>query len=366
MPSLKSFHRVDSSDPEAIRQLVEAGKRRGVIKAATAPAEAGKFDAESFREIAKNAKASGALREAVSVHNPAPIEKSGADVTMPEAGVYSRWMDIDPGLAAHWLQNNFVNRPLTEDTVKSYARDMVNGVWVPTHQGIAFNDLDHLIDGQHRLSGIVMAGIPVRMMVTFGLPSKISGSKMTTMDAVDRGRTRSVADQLKIQHGMKNGSAIAMICASIACLCRNDKTRRLSVGQTLEIYDAFRPSIDWVIEFRSREPGLKAKGVLAACAFAVAANIKLKDRCHRIFAGDLQGHGTPLHLLREFLVSDDATLLNRGSDRALAELVLLALQLDVAGDKVDRLELSLAGLHAFRALQPERVAKVAAMFDLTK
>ena len=48
----------------------------------------------------------------------------------------------------------------------------------------------------------------------FGLASKIEGSKMTTMDAVDRGRTRSVADQLKIQHGLKAGSKIAGLAAS--------------------------------------------------------------------------------------------------------------------------------------------------------
>ena len=318
------------------------------------------FDAEEIRRLVAKGKASGLIREAGA---PATIEKNGTPVTAG-AGLSSQWMDIDPGLAAHWLQNNFVNRTLSEDTITAYARDMVNGEWLPTHQGVAFNDRDALIDGQHRLHAVIRSGKTVRMMVTFGLASVIPGKEVTTMDAVDRGRPRSVADQLKIQHNMKNGSAIAMICASLAGICQNERTRRLSVGQTLEIYQAFRAAVDWVIEFRPKEPGLKSKGVLAACAFAVAADVSLKGRCHRIFTGDFDSEDTPLRLLREFLISDDAKLLNRGTDRGLAELTLLALQLDVAGETVERLVLSQGGLHAFRALQPKRVAQVAALFAL--
>ena len=44
------------------------------------------------------------------------------------------------------------------------------------------------------------------------------------MDAVDRGRARSVADQLRIQHGMKEGTVIASICKSLAGLCHEART----------------------------------------------------------------------------------------------------------------------------------------------
>jgi len=96
-------------------------------------------------------------------------------------------------MAKDWLENNFRNRPISEDTVAAYARDMIAGQWVATHQGVAFNDKDELIDGQHRLHAIVRCDKTIRMMVTFGLPSVIEGKQMTTMDCVDRGRTRSSA-----------------------------------------------------------------------------------------------------------------------------------------------------------------------------
>lgn len=331
MPSLSTYHTLEKGhiDPEEIRRLVAKSKDQGLIK----------------------------------TPGKAEIKKDGTSVVDFD-GVNAQWIDIDPGKAAHWLQNNFRNRPISEDVIAAYARDMKNGEWVATHQGIAFNDRDELIDGQHRLHAIIRAGVTIRMMVTFGLPSVIEGKEVTTMDAVDRGRTRSVADQLRIQHGLKNGSAIAAICASIAAICYHAKTRRLSVGQTLEIYRAFQPSIDWAIDFKSTERGLKAKGVLAACAFAIAGSAKLKHACHRLFTGEDLEAGSPLQQLREFLLSDAAVLLNRGSDRGLAELTLQALHLHVAGVPVERLELDQQGLHAFRALQPERVAKIVGVFNL--
>lgn len=326
--------------------------------------EKGQLDPEEIRRLVANSKASGLIIERGQA-KIAKIDKNGTPAT-GSGPINSQWMDVTPALAAHWLQNNVRNRPLADDTIIAYARDMRTGLWVETHQGIAFNDKDELIDGQHRLHSIIRAGVTLRMMVTFGLKSEIEGKEFTTMDAVDRGRPRSVADQLRIQHGMQNGSKIAMICASISNLCQSERTRKLSVGQTLEIYRAFQPAIDWIIQIGSKAPGLKAKGVQAACAFAVAADHNLKHPCHSIFTGTDLETGTPLHQLRDFLVSDAAILLNRGSDRALADLVLEALHLHTIGAKVTHLEIGQNGRIFYQSLQTARVKKVAAMFDLPK
>lgn len=316
-------------------------------------------DAFFGRSCVAEAKAGGLIRDPGQAR---PVTKDGRDVTAGD-GTRAQWIDVTPKKAAAWLENNFRNRPLSDDVVAAYARDMKNGTWVPTHQGIAFNDRDELIDGQHRLRAIVRSGCTVRMMVTFGLASQIKGSEMTTMDAVDRGRTRSVADQLKIQHGMKEGSAIAAVCSTIGGICFGERTRRLSVSQTLEIFRAFEDPIKWVIANRPREHGLRSAGVLAAFAFAIMAD----ERCTSVFGRITSGAAAPESAagrLRTFLLSDDAKLLNRGTDRGLAELVLEALRLDLAGQAVSQLDLSTEGADHFRALQTDRVAKVAALFAL--
>jgi len=371
MPSLTiSEIRVeqDAFNPEIIRAAIRAGQKNGTIKVAGKSAvPAGPLTPDQIREITAQAKAKGLLSIPHGPQNPLPVARSGK-LAAEDAGVVTQWMLVSPEMAAQWLRNNFVNRPMSDDVIAAYARDMLNGQWIQTHQGIAFNDRDHLIDGQHRLTAIVRSGLTVAMMVTFGLPSKIEGSEMTTMDAVDRGRTRSVADQLKIQHGMKNGSAIASITAALANLCYNHRTRRLSVGQTLEIYRAFQESVDLVIAARPKDPGLKNVGVLAAFAFARTAD---PERAHRVeslfdflsFEGQTPP-GKPIRLLREFLISDDAKLLSRGTHRGVAELTLKAIRLSLAGQDVDELNLSPAGLDHFRSLIPEIVGKVAAIFTL--
>lgn len=329
-------------DPEEIRRLVQIGRERGLISGGA-----------------------GGLEK---------IEKNGMDVSTL-GPLLSQWLVVTPELAQKWLTNNVRNRSIREDVVRAYARDMVNGRWVYTHQGLAFNDKDELIDGQHRLRAVILANVEVRMMVTFGLPAEIEGHEMTTMDAVDRGATRSVADQLKIQHGLKNGSVIASICNSIAPICSTERTRRLSVGQTLDIYRTFETAIQWVMAKRSHAPGLRQAGVMAGFVFAIATEIT-KDALSStpimlMFEALVSGEGinprSGMAHLRAFLTSDDAKLLTRGNDRALAELVLRAIHLQLQRKKIDSLlPISFDGADHFRSLQPERVAKIAAMFALPK
>lgn len=326
--------------------------------------------ADSIRALVEAGRKSGLLRRP---GDPIAIEKKGQPVAA-ESGLRSLWMDIDPAKAKTWLENNFRNRPVKEDVVASYARDMVNGTWVPTHQGVAFNDKDELIDGQHRLLAIVKSGCTIRMMVTFGLPSVIVGKEMTTMDCVDRGTPRSVSDQLRIQHGMKDGAIIAMTARSIAALSITEKTRRISVGHTLEIYRAFQPAVDHLISRRSSEHGLRQAGVLAGFAFALMTKWTGKAwgsgasticaMYERLVTGEELKERTPVQHLRAFLTSDEAKLLGRGTDRGVSELVLQAIHLETKGKPIAKLELGTEGADFFRAQQTERLDQIAALFRL--
>lgn len=318
------------------------------------------------RRLVARGRALGLIRNA----GDTPVRPAGMQAAVND-GLRSSWIDVTPTQAKEWLERNFRNRSVSDDVVTAYARDMVNGAWAETHQGIAFNDRDELVDGQHRLKAIIASGRTVRMMVTFGLPAKIKGAEVTTMDAIDRGRTRSVADQLKIQHGMKNGSVIAAVTATLGTLCYGERTRRLSVGQTLEIFRAFEPEVLWLIERRSKEYGLRAAGVLAAFAFALATERDTKDgriaAAYELLVGDAKIEaGRPLRYLRDFLRSDEARLLSRGTDRGIAELVLNTLRLEAEGKPAEIVTLGNDGRDFFRAMQAERADKIARIFTLSK
>jgi hypothetical protein len=225
-------------------------------------------------------------------------------------------------------------------------------------------------------------------MVTFGLPSQIKGKEMTTMDAVDRGATRSVGDQLAIQHSIKNGTRVAAICTAIASICYGERTRRLSVGQTLEVYREFQNAVDWIIAHRSREIGVRASGVTAGFAFAIATEtldpyiIGSGPICF-IYEKLLTGQApvrksknkspsktwskfSPIAKLREFLTSDEAKLITRSLDRGLAELVLQAIYLEQNEKPIAKLELKFDGVNHFRSLQKARVEKIRAIFEIPR
>ncbi len=329
------------------------------------------LDLKDLAEIGKLVREKGTVPMRAPGAVPHSIDRSGITVFKQSEGVETKWVEITPAMATNWLKNNFGNRPMKEDVVKAYARDMINKVWFATHQGIAFNDLDALIDGQHRLAAIVMSGVTVRMMVTFGLPSRVEGHAMTTMDAVDRGATRSVADQLTIQHGLKNSGVTSQICNSLSSLCLGDRARRLSVAQTLDVFHSFEKAIEYVITHRSKQAGLKSAGVLAGFAFALTTEENFWERetpiaslFRKLNTGEEIEKFHATKLLRTFLTGEENKLFMPSLNRGLAELTLQAIYLELKNAAPAVLEMSIDGTNHFRSLQPERVEKIAALFKL--
>jgi hypothetical protein len=68
--------------------------------------------------------------------------------------------------------------------------------------------------------------------------------------------------------------------------------------------------------------------------------------------------------LHAFLTSDEAKLLNRGTDRGLAELTLQAIWLQLKGKPVTEIELASDGIDHFKSKQSDAVLKVASIFNL--
>lgn len=97
---------------------------------------------------------------------------------------------ITPDMAREWLKANTKNRKIRPHVVDKYASDMMNGDWMVTHQGIAFDSEGTLIDGQHRLLAISKANVPVQMMVTRGF---VPG----TMSMIDVGAARKTSDIIR-------------------------------------------------------------------------------------------------------------------------------------------------------------------------
>lgn len=119
---------------------------------------------------------------------------------------------ITPDLAREYLQKNIVNRNISIQHVRGLMKDIINNNWVMSPQGISFNDEGILIDGQHRLSAVIMANKPITSLVFFDVPKNV-------FTVLDTGKRRNAGDVLSIA-AVKN-------CNNIASGIRTwDKVRR--------------------------------------------------------------------------------------------------------------------------------------------
>lgn len=103
--------------------------------------------------------------------------------------MYARVETITPEIAQAYLRRNNLNRSIRRAAVKAYARDMKNGKWQLSPQGISFYEDGTLADGQHRLWAVIEANVSVQMFVIYDIPND---SKV-----LDVGIKRNATDILK-------------------------------------------------------------------------------------------------------------------------------------------------------------------------
>lgn len=111
-------------------------------------------------------------------------------------------INVTPDIAEHHLKNNGINRPLNKGHVKKLANVILRGEWEMNGSPIRYARTGRLIDGQHRLNAVIMAGVPVPMLFVYGLEE----SSFDTIDV--GGRARIAADVLQIV-GVKNATTAA-------------------------------------------------------------------------------------------------------------------------------------------------------------
>lgn len=89
------------------------------------------------------------------------------------------------------------NRKPGKARIEEFARVMLEGGWLFTHQGLAFNIQGDCTDGGHRLMALDLASqtnpdIEIPISITIGLP-------MNANDAIDLVRTRTISDALAMR-----------------------------------------------------------------------------------------------------------------------------------------------------------------------
>lgn len=169
-------------------------------------------------------------------------------------------VDVTPALAAEWLTRNFENnRTINASAVARFAEDMKSGAWRLTHQGLAFDEIGRLVDGQHRLRAVLVANVSARMVVSYYLAA-------SPLEKIDRGTARSIGAVLEVSGAFPrgHGKAVAAAINAIACLVSGSTAKKVTVEKMREAYEAHRAGVDFA------SPLLRCGKITAPFAAAIA------------------------------------------------------------------------------------------------
>lgn len=155
-------------------------------------------------------------------------------------------VEMTPGKARKILERNDRNRGLRSDYVRQLAGAMERGEWVVNGEPIQIAEDGALLNGQHRLSAVVEAGVSVPMLVVRGLPT----SARKTMDV---GARRTLSDVLAL-HGETDTTNLGAV---LGLLYRYRK------GARLDYSSRTAPTIPQALDLLEEEEGLR-EALLAA------------------------------------------------------------------------------------------------------
>lgn len=227
---------------------------------------------------------------------------------------------ITPAKAQNYLGQNTHNRHLRQTAVDAYARDMSAGVWQWNGDGIKIATDGTLLDGQHRLAAIVQAGVPVRLLVTSGLP-------VEAQETMDTGIHRTFADALSLR-GYANATSLGAVCRTVLTWERGGRyfggggrNRRFTRNELSGVLDRY----PWIVDGmgtvnRLRRVGLPASaGGLAYWLFTPIDAGDAADFFERLISDEHHVSGHPITELRRVLTS---TTLGGGNRRSNPTMII--------------------------------------------
>lgn len=272
-------------------------------------------------------------------------------------------MEITPEWASKVLERHcervaegkFRQRTTSDATIDSYSVEIENGNFLCTHQGIAFDCNDDLLDGQHRLWAVKKSGKSIISAVSFGWPAEFSnGIDATLIDAIDGGRPRSVGTKLALS-GCENATLMAATAKAIA---------EIHCGRAVKL------SVLQIKQIRARDYARHTNQLLNVCAGKmlrksyILAPLSIyrafdKDRADK-FAEQLSSlsglaAGSPVAALGKYLMNLSGQRLGR---MTIMRAVAYCIQKFEAGEKIERVSALASSEEWLSGLSPAKARGV--------
>lgn len=210
---------------------------------------------------------------------------------------------VTPARARELLKKNSNNRHISERAVNHYIRQIKAGEWQFNGDTIRIAEDGTLLDGQHRLEAIIKTGHTLECIIVYGL-------KKTAMMTIDSGRSRKVADYLKII-GIEKSNPIALgaVCSVIFKFRDGvfvETSERQTTAEAIEFIEKNKAVLN-SMKLISNKPLIKllTPSVTIALHFLFSKIDKLKSEefFEKLTTGENLGATSPILKLRSQLIS---------------------------------------------------------------
>jgi len=213
---------------------------------------------------------------------------------------------VTPPMAKYWIEHyNTHNRNVSWSTVDKYARDMKDGKWELTNQGIGFDCNNVLVDGQQRLLACIKANVPFLTFVCRNLDPQ-------SQQVVDGGRLRKVSDQLFLSNNIQNAKLKIAIINMMVDSIEGIKHAILSANTAKQIMDIYENEIETVIKGKGQHIKLLLSApILTGFVFAAKINInKAINFRNQFIQGTNLFLGSPVLTFRNYMLSGKNSVSN--------------------------------------------------------
>ena len=258
---------------------------------------------------------------------------------------------LTPKQAENLLKKNKVNRKLRQMKVDQYRRDMTTGKWDPNASRLMRDENGNLIDGQHRLTAQVEAGLTLAWVITSKVPPE-------TQENLDTHGSRSLGDILDFR-----GEVNTALLAATGRLITAIEQHGLAMGRwqssneeviaTIERHPNIRLSVEIANKYRLRQYLPLAPSLQGAAHWLImeANDRELADNfIDRINSGAGEVEGSPiLALIRR--VNEIKRLNQRVQGRDYINLLIKTWNYDVEGRSIGKLTLY-SRRDEFKLLEP--------------
>lgn len=153
-----------------------------------------------------------------------------------EIKAHAEWTLISPAIAEKWLNIPMKNRALSDTKVAEYAAEMKAGKWDQDNgETLKIGPNGQVIDGQHRLWGIIYSEVTLRLLVVFD----VSEDSFST---IDRGKTRSIGDAVSIA-GVSNANNVSAVATLMMAFLSKKYSLEFKANREFRASERF----DWAV-----------------------------------------------------------------------------------------------------------------------